>query len=509
LAATATADAGMDTAPQQTDSKKTLALLGQIAELVAEAKVLIDEGESAPDEESPDDAEARSSLIEDVQGRAGKLWKQVLRNRKIAAEQAEMRKNAIASVRSSRGEGRSAGRDAGGEDAGDVDGEGDADRRGADGFQSRSRRSGEGEGESRTFARPTRGELKAFGSGVDAEKRAFEVGHVVLAAFAGNARSRKYCQEHGLLKRAQNTDDDSAVIPTILSDEVIKFIDEHGVFRRNTRLVPMKGGEQRQPRRLKGLKMKPMKQLQNAAQSQREWDDVQFIAKKFAVDNRYSTEVSEDAIIELGSDTVYEIGLAFAEGMDDCGFNGDGDPDGDYLGIKGIIPSMLEAYDGSPRKGLYYAAADAVEDFDEDDFIFAMARLPQFAWTPTLRWFCSPAVYAASMQRLKFKKQGNTGNDISNGFAQPFGGVPVELVNVMDNVLGSDPGKVKFVLGDLRLGTALGMRRELTYKTSTELLMASDEVLAIATSRFDIKVHGTGTDEKAGPIIVIATAEGS
>lgn len=507
MAATATADIGMDTAPQQTDSKKTLALLTQIAELVAEAKVLIDEAEEAPEDESTDDAEARSALIEDVQGRASKLWKQVLRNRKIANEQAEMRKNAIASARSARAEGRPASRDASGDAAGDADVGGD-EGHGADGYQARSRRSGDGDAEGRVFARPTRGEIKGFGSGVDAEKRAYDVGQAVLASFAGNARARKYCQEHGLLKRAQNTDDDAAVIPTIVSDEVIKFIDEHGVFRRNTKLVPMKSGEQRHPRRLQGLKMKPIKQLQTAAQSQREWDDVQFVAKKFAVDNRYSTEVSEDSIIEIGSDTVYEIGLAFAEGMDDCGFNGDGNPLGDHQGIKGIIPSMLEAYDGNPRKGLYHAAADAVEDFDEDDFIFAMARLPQYAWTPTLRWFCSPAVYAASMQRLKFKKQGNTGNDITNGFAQPFGGIPVELVNVMDNVLGTDPGKVKFILGDLRLGTALGMRREMTYKTSDQLLMATDEVLAIATSRFDIKVHGTGTDEKAGPIVVIATAAG-
>ena len=299
------------------------------------------------------------------------------------------------------------------------------------------------------------------------------------------------------------------MIPTILSDEIIKFIDEHGVFRRNARLIPMKSGEQNQPRRLKGLKMKPMAQLAATTQSNREWDKVQLLAKKFGVDNRYSTEFSEDSIIEIGSDTVYEHGLAFAEGIDDCGFNGDGDADGDYQGILGLIPAMLTLSSGNVRKGVYYAAADAVEDFDEDDFLFAMARLPKFAWTPNLRWYCSPAVYAASMQRLKFKKQGNTGNDVSNGFAQPFGGIPVELVNVMDNTLGSDPGKVKVILGDLRLGSILGMRRDLTYKTSDQLLMASDEVLSITTARFDIKNHGLGDHEKAGPIVVISTAEGS
>jgi HK97 family phage major capsid protein len=482
--------------------------------MLSEVKVLIDEGEAAPDDEAPEVAEARSAEIEGIQGKYKVLWNQVLRNRKIAAEQALMRKNAMASVRGNRGDsngdgqgdGQSDGRSSQ-RDGGDSGHHGGGD---GDGFQSRARGGADG-AKTGAFSRPTRGELKAFGAGADAEKRAFDCGQIALATFAGNVKCRKYCEEHGLLKRAQNTDDDQAVIPTALSDEIIKFIDEHGVFRRNTRLVPMKSGDQRQPRRIQGLKMKPMKQLQNAAQSSREWDNVQFIAKKFGVDNRYSTEFSEDAIIEIGADTVYETGLAFAEGMDECAFNGDGDPDGDHQGIKGIVTAMLEPYgeDDAALKGLFHAAAAAVEDFDEDDFLFAMARLPKFAWTENLRWFCHPAVYAASMQRLKFKKQGNTGNDVSNGFAQPFGGIPVELVNVMDGTLGHDPGKVKFILGDLRLGSALGMRRELTYKTSTELLMASDEVLTIATSRFDIKIHGTGTDAKAGPIVVIATAEGS
>jgi HK97 family phage major capsid protein len=497
----ATADAGLDTSTQPTDSKKTLAILAQIAELVAEAKVMIDEGEAAPDDESPEDAEARSSMIEEAQAKAQKLWKQVLRNRKIAAEQLEMRKNAITSVRKLKGEGRSNGR--GDDDANDRE---DLEDGGAsDGFQARGRQ--DAGAEDRKFARPTRGEIKAFGAGVDAEKRAFECGQIALATFGGNARARQYCKEHGLLKRAQNTEDDADVIPTILSDEIIKFIDEHGVFRRNARLKPMKSGEQDEPRRIKGLKMKPMAQLAATTQSNREWDKVRLSAKKFGVDNRYSTEFSEDSIIEIGSDTVYEHGLAFAEGIDDCGFNGDGDTEGDYQGILGLIPAMLTLHSGNVRKGVYFAAADAVEDFDEDDFIFAMARLPKYAWTPNLRWYCSPAVYAASMQRIKFKKQGNTGNDVSNGFAQPFGGIPVELVNVMDNTLGADPGKVKFILGDLRLGSILGMRRDLTYKTSDQLLMASDEVLSITTARFDIKNHGLGDDTKAGPIVVISTAE--
>jgi HK97 family phage major capsid protein len=504
--ATDTTGTETDTAPQQGDSKKTRALLEQITELLAEVKVLIDEGEAAPADEAPEVAEARSAEIEGLQGKYKLLWGQVVRNRKIATEQAQMRKNAIASVRRAategRGEGRSAGRSGEGDEAPDD---------GDDSPQPRSRRGagGSDDAEGRVFARPTRGEIKGFGAGVDAEKRAFDCGQIALATFAGNAKARKYCNDHGLLKRAQNTDDDQAVIPTALSDEVIKFIDEHGVFRRNTKIVPMKSGEQRQPRRLKGLKMKPMRQLAEAAKSNREWDNFQFIAKKFGVDNRYSTEFSEDSIIELGSDTVYEIGLAFSEGTDDCGFNGDGDPEGDHQGIKGIIPTMLETHGGHNLQGLYHGSAEAVEDFDEDDFIFAMARLPQYAWTPNLRWFCHPAVYAASMQRLKFKKQGNTGNDISNGFAQPFGGIPVELVNVMDGTLGDDPGKVKFILADLRLGSALGMRRDLTYKMSTELLMATDEVLTITTARFDIKIHGIGTVEKAGPIVCIATAEGS
>ena len=68
------------------------------------------------------------------------------------------------------------------------------------------------------------------------------------------------------------------------------------------------------------------------------WDDVNLVARKLAVLTRMSSELAEDAIIDLAAWLAEEVAYAFAEKEDDCLFNGDGTST--YGGIQGVLNKL-------------------------------------------------------------------------------------------------------------------------------------------------------------------------
>jgi HK97 family phage major capsid protein len=62
------------------------------------------------------------------------------------------------------------------------------------------------------------------------------------------------------------------------------------------------------------------------------------------------------------------------------------------------------------------------------------------------------------------------------------------------------------LLGDYRMGSAMGDRRSLTLALSTEYKFAEDQLAIRGTDRFDINVHDVGSTTVAGPIVGLITA---
>ena len=67
--------------------------------------------------------------------------------------------------------------------------------------------------------------------------------------------------------------------------------------------------------------------------------------------------------------------------------------------------------------------------------------------------------------------------------------------------LNAVAGDLTVVLGDLRLGGYMGIRRSLTIKVLNELYAASDQVGIVATSRSDTQIFDVGDATNAGCIV--------
>lgn len=506
-----------DTAPadameaQPTDSKQVRALLEQLTSIVAEIGVLLDEEERKEGDEemavpvSEEAVAARTAKLEELSTRGESIRSQIDRLRKIAARERELRGFVSRTP---------------------------APKAAAPAVEPENRSMPAPETAApvaKPFAAPSRGFVKGFGYGPDAERRAFAVGQWALGFLYGREESRRWCAENGVLENRNQSVGTATLggnlVPTILADQTIQLIDQYGQFKPNVKNVNMPGPYYEIPKRLNGLRMYPMGEGLATTTSDKAWEKVALTAKKWAVENRLSNEVLADAVIDLASDITEEMAIAFAQGIDDAGFNGTGSTSGDpnYQGIKGIIPSMLETVTvGSgqsavqtPLKGVYQSAsATSFETFSIADFTLALAKVPLYARTANLKWFVSPVGWAAAMQRLMLTSGaspgsglagGNTADNLAAGTGPTFMGLPVVLCNALDQTLGTDNDKVKVILGDLTLGAIYGGLRDIAYRTSTERLFELDTTIMQATARFDIKVHGVGSVSKPGPIIVMKT----
>jgi HK97 family phage major capsid protein len=86
-------------------------------------------------------------------------------------------------------------------------------------------------------------------------------------------------------------------------------------------------------------------------ESQKGWDQITLTAKKLACLTRISTELAEDAAINVADDLAREMAYALATAEDTAGWNGDGSST--YAGITGVKTKFVAGV------GSYVSAVDA------------------------------------------------------------------------------------------------------------------------------------------------------
>ncbi len=80
------------------------------------------------------------------------------------------------------------------------------------------------------------------------------------------------------------------------------------------------------------------------------------VAKKFGALTKYSRELAEDAVVNLGDYIAGEVAYAFANKEDDAGFNGDGTSS--FNGIVGLKNSVGSAGIKTQGTGNTFACFD-------------------------------------------------------------------------------------------------------------------------------------------------------
>jgi HK97 family phage major capsid protein len=253
------------------------------------------------------------------------------------------------------------------------------------------------------------------------------------------------------------------------------------------------------PRRAGGVTAYFVGEKDSIIESDKSWNQVELTAKKLGALTRMSTDLSEDAIINIADDLAKEMAYAFAVKEDQCGIDGDGTST--YGGMVGIRTKMI---DGNHAYS-YVEAAAAGDDWsgiDASDLTNVMGALPLYA-RANAKWYCSPLAKVAVFDRLMAAGGGNTIQNLASGAPARYMGYPIVEAAAMPTV---DAGaalnaKIMLFFGDLSMAATLGDRRGITVKVSNDRYFEYDQIGIQATERFCIVNHDIGGTATRGPVV--------
>jgi HK97 family phage major capsid protein len=332
------------------------------------------------------------------------------------------------------------------------------------------------------------------------DEGALRAGHFFAATLLGSTASKRYCADNGLtIARAQGEGVGTAggfLVPIEIEREVFKLLDVAGICRRYMRVRQMGSDSRSVPRRVGGLTAYFVGEGQGITESQGSWDNVNLAAKKLAVLTRFSTELAEDEVVELGREVTEEVAYAVASKEDDCGINGDGTST--YGGIVGVTKKLI---DGAHSAGAINAATghDTFAEIDAADLGSLIAACPEYA-LESASWFASSFAIGTCFARLGATAGGAIMTANGPRPQMQYLGWPIVPTPKLPGS-GSQTGKAMILFGDLRLASSFGSRRGMTIATSPHRYMELDQVGIRGTSRFDINVHDLGSASAAGPVV--------
>lgn len=344
--------------------------------------------------------------------------------------------------------------------------------------------------------------LKAF-SGPEARENAYKCGRWLKATLLGDSNSQQFCLDHGMIDGRYNVQKggDNAtggfLVPSPMSQAIIDLREDYGVFRRNAKIQPMSSDTLTISRRAGGLTAEFAGESSTASESDKTWNQIQLVAKKLSARARMTTEIAEDAIINMADDLADEIAYAFSLKEDQTGFNGDGSST--YGGITGVT-TALEAETGYAG---YINATSGDDTFEElllSDFVRCVAALPEYAENRNPKWYISKYGWGNSMLRLSTALAGNRISDVEGGGSREFLGYPVEISQVLPGS-GSQDNKAMVLFGVLDLAATLGSRTDVRVSVTDQRYWDTDEIGVKGTERFDVNVHDIGDASDAGPVV--------
>ena len=349
------------------------------------------------------------------------------------------------------------------------------------------------------------GPLKAFRSA----ESAYRAGMHLRGYVFGDAEARRWCVDHGVESRAQAGGVNSlggVLTSPELSNEVVRLVEEVGVYPQYARRVPMSSDTLNIARRTGGLAARPVGENAEVLASDVTFDNIELVAKIWGVANRVPNSLLEDSVIDLADLMALETAQAFAEAADNAGFIGDGTST--YHGVEGITKKIVKAAHSASVVTTTASTEDTFGTLTMKNFTDMVAKLPTFA-RRSARFYISPAGWGSAMLRLAMLPGGasgpggNSSSDVAAGFGERFLGYPVVLVPAMHSVLTDSSGEVACLFGDLSQAAVYGERRAIQIRTASERYIEYDQTLTFATTRNAIVVHDVGSTTKAGPVVAL------
>lgn len=345
-------------------------------------------------------------------------------------------------------------------------------------------------------------ELKAY-VGENAEREAYIAGNVILAGVFGSESAMQFCRNHGLQVNASMTTSTNTaggfLVPDEMSRAMIRLREERGVFPRFANRVPMNSDIITIPRLLSDVTAYWVGEGAEITASDPTLGIAELMARKIAALTKISSELDEDAVIDIADMLTESMAYAMADKIDDAGFNGDGTSTyGGVLGLKNAIDSA--------GTSTAVTGNDAATNLDLADFESAVGMYPDYPGSSP-RWFMHKAFYYASAARLVDAAGGNTNVTLANGASETmFLGYPVTFCQVLLSTTTTSSSGIYGYFGDLRLGSSYGVRRSVRTQILTERYAENDLIGVKTTERIAINNHERGETIRNRPIIKLKLA---
>lgn len=297
--------------------------------------------------------------------------------------------------------------------------------------------------------------------------------------------------------------DGAPVVPIDFSSRIIDKIGAYGKFRSNATILPMSSDQILVPKLTTDLTIYCPGEGSEITESDIAFGQVALNPKKWAALTRISTELEEDAIVALGEIIGMSVARSLAKKEDLVGFLGDGTST--YFGTRGIT-GALRAVDStiSNIEGLVVASGNAYSEITLSDFQEVVGILPTDA-DENAKWYMSRKFYYNVVWPLaETAGVANIFEILSDRKSRYFLGYPVEFVSCMPATEANS--QICAILGDLKMGSYLGQRKQLTIDRSEHVFFKYAQVALRAMERIDFNVFGVGDTNDAGPIVGLITA---
>jgi len=326
------------------------------------------------------------------------------------------------------------------------------------------------------------------------ERNAYTSGQWIRGVLFGDERAKRWLSDNTRVMTTGVNSKGGAVVPEEMSRAIIDLREEYGIARKELRTIPMGSDHMVIPRRTGGVASYFIGEEDQITESDMSRDDVTLTAHKLAVLTRMSSDLAEDAVIDLAAWLSDEIAYAFAEKEDDCLFNGDGTST--YGGIEGVLNKL------SGKAGAVTAAVgiDTFAEITATDLTTMTSTLPRYAHKGA-KWYCSQTAYQLVFQSLAMAAGGTTAVETGSVRIESYHGYPIVITEKMPVSTGDLSGSIMLLFGDLSKAGTLGDRRDVRIKVDESRYLDYDQIAIQGTERFDINIHDVGDATNAGPVV--------
>ena len=287
------------------------------------------------------------------------------------------------------------------------------------------------------------------------------------------------------------------LVPDELEQAIIDLRAQFGKFRANTRVLNMSRDTLLINRIAGGLTASFVGEGSSISETDASFDQVSLVARKAATLTKYSRELAEDSVVNLGDFLAGEVARAFANAEDEAGFNGDGtSSNGGIVGLKNAVGSA----------GQKTGSGNAYSELTLADLTGTVGLAPEFVFSQgTPKWYMSTQFYHTVVLDLLADAGGNTNLTLAGGVAVPsLFGYEVVLTDVMPKTEANS--QICAYFGALELGATMGDRRPTEIAVSEDRFFEADQIGVRGTTRFDINCHDVGDSSTAGAIVALKTA---